>query len=58
MILSSSLRKYQTFLKFATAICTVAVRALELYAAGSGFKAQWRHFLLRLNLIVYFSHKS
>jgi len=36
---------------FATAINSVAVRALKFYAAGSGFKAQ-SHFLLRLNLIV------
>jgi len=30
---------------FATAIRSVAVRALESHAAGSGFKAQWSHYI-------------
>jgi len=30
--------------KFATTVRSVPVRALEWYAAGSGFRAQWSHF--------------
>jgi len=42
--LPCSLHKYNLSCNFATAICSVAVGALESYAAGSGFKAQCSHY--------------
>jgi len=44
IILSCSLHKYQTFHNFRAFVRSVAVRALESYTAGSGFKVQWSHF--------------
>jgi len=44
IVMLCSLQKDYTFLQFCNGYRSVAVRALETFVAGSGFKTLWCHY--------------